>query len=146
MAVRSITFIKWRHCHYHLSSPRVRHFLIHDFRILKGTRLRCLRLTQDRPHSACVPVTFSDDFAVHSANRLKQRREWADDNFELLNCINNRYVINALSWHSTRYKGNLTTCWTQYSAVKPSGSGYKAPCIHNLDNRKPHASVTPQPL
>jgi len=46
VAVRSITFIKWRHCHHHLSSPRDRHFLIHDFRILKGTRLRYLRLTQ----------------------------------------------------------------------------------------------------
>jgi len=47
MALRSITFIKWRHCHYHLSSPRVRHFRTQDFRILKGTRLRCLRLRQD---------------------------------------------------------------------------------------------------
>ena len=47
MAVGYITFIKWRHCHYHLSSSRVRHFLVHDFRILKGTRLRSLRRTQD---------------------------------------------------------------------------------------------------
>ena len=41
MAVKSITFKKRRHCHYHLSSPRVRHFLIQDFRILEGTRLKC---------------------------------------------------------------------------------------------------------